>query len=102
MKRKLKRLICSVVLAAMLLSSVAAAAPAPLASCNHIWTAKIISTVDVVVERNHQCTICGARIELYKAAPIYGYQCVQCDAWRGDTSQGNTYGPTYAIHPCYN
>lgn len=97
---KLKRLICSVVLSATLLSSVVAAAP--LASCNHIWTAKVVSTVDVVVESNHQCTICGARIDLYKLAPVYGYQCVQCNTWRGDTSQGNPYGATFSRHPCYN
>lgn len=107
MKRKLTKskfaaLFCAAVLSLTFLSSTAAAATeVSREACNHAWVKKLVETRQTVAVSNHECTICGAKINLYQDVGTYRYQCHRCFEWGGDPIKENV-GGIYSTHPCYN
>lgn len=101
-KERIAKVLCFSMLLVSLASSAVVAAPASAHSgCDHVWKCSntVLETVQVVVNENYPCTICGARISLFQDYNVYLCTCTKCPATTKDKAPA---GPIYSTHPCYN
>ena len=109
MKERIAKVLCFSMLLVSLASSAVVAAPVTSATpvipvvlneCTHAWDSSVYwETREIVVNENHQCTICGERIPLYQVFDIYHTTCTKCHITVNDRVPVSY---IYAKHPCYN